>query len=64
MEIILIEQVTLNNNEICALETSSQLLRSMYSKISKDSELEEMAKKTSDIFDEFMEALERRHVLD
>lgn len=64
MEVTLIEQVTLTKNEICALRISQQLLNSMFEEISRDSELEDMAKETSDKFDEFMEALEMRHILD
>lgn len=64
MEVALIEQVTLTKNEICALRISQQLLNSMFEEISRDSELEEMAKETSDKFDEFMEALEMRRILD
>ena len=63
MEVALIEQVTLSKNELCALQISQQLLHSMYEEISRDSELEEMAKETADKFDEFMEALEMRHIL-
>ena len=64
MEVTLIEQITLSKNEICALQISQQLLRSMYVEISRDSELEETVKETANKFEEFMEALEMRGILD
>jgi hypothetical protein len=63
MEVTLIEQITLTKNELCALQISQELLHSMYEEISRDSEFEKMAKETADKFDEFMETLEMRHIL-